>query len=226
MESEWQVSRLKILLIIITFLSVFFLILMTAYLRIELVYKRTNDGDDGHLLFSMFKGLVRYRLHIAKIDFKGLEEGVEIETHTDTDKERSRVTPHTIKKARHRYQEIVERVRHFRGTINWFLNKVICEKFSWSTSIGTGDAMETGIVVGTAWSLVSTIVGFFSRYIQWRHVPELEVVPDFQQMKLESKVHLIIRFRLGNAIRGIFRLLIQMRTKKEDQQWVNTLSKA
>lgn len=211
------VSGLKILFLITVIFIVLIILLFLSYLRIELVFTRLNNDDEGYIRFSVLKGLFHYRLTIRKLDLKGLDEGIEIQTATEIDQDKTRISIETIKQARQRYHEVLKHFSYFQSTIQWLLNKVICEKFLWSTSIGTGEAMETGVAVGVLWGLMSSLVGFFGRYIQWRHTPELYAAPNFQQVKLESHIHLIICIRMGNAICGIYRLLMQMRktTHKE-----------
>lgn len=226
-EQKWQVNGLEFILFSLATLFLLLFLLMMTHLRIELICKSEKEGNQGYILFSIFKGFVQYRLQISKIDFKGIEEGVEIETKSETHQStKRRITMRTIGKARHALQEFLERVTHFQGTVRWFLSKVICEKLLWTARIGTGDAVETGVVVGMAWGVISPIIGFFGGYIQWRNVPELQITPLFSQIKLENDLHIIIRFRVGNAIYGISRLILQVRKKKEVQKWANTLSKA
>lgn len=97
-------------------------------------------------------------------------------------------------------------------SIKIFLSKVHCERLTWHSTVGTGDAAEAGTLTGLAWSIKTTTLGWVTRYIKMRTVPELDVTPDFNHPRLDTHIHCIVKFRLGDAILAGIRILFH--TKK------------
>jgi hypothetical protein len=206
-----------IVLMVIGGLLLLLLLLSFTSVRIEFLFKREKGDDRGEVKVRALFGLIRYRVEIPQIVWRGLEDGVEAKGNVEGDSETTKVVkrkkgfeinPRTIRKAEKQFQEMLEHFVNLRLTVRWFLSKVTCEGLTWVTRIGTGDAAEAGFLTGMAWGVKTTLVGVLGSYIRWERPPELHIDPDFHRAVLETHFHSIIRFKVGHAILVAKRLFV------------------
>ncbi|RAL22679.1 DUF2953 domain-containing protein [Thermoflavimicrobium daqui] len=209
-------------------LLVFLLIIPFTSIRIEVLYQRTKENDQGRVEVRALFGLIRFQLKLPKLDFKGLDQGIHMKSKaniiTKTRME-DKIGPKSIQFFKEKYQELLDHFTDFIEVTNWFLSKVTCEKWIWHTKVGTGDAAEAGILTGMIWGVKSTLVGFISHYIQWQTYPLLNVQPAFHQAMFDIYFHSIIRFRIGHAILAMKRLVWDQFVRR-DKKWQSIQSKA
>ncbi len=77
---------------------------------------------------------------------------------------------------------------------------VRCPKLVWSTRVGAGDAARTAVLVGLLWGVKGSIVGYFTHVWDFEGEPELAVEPNYDEVGMESTLHCIVKFRLGDII--------------------------
>ncbi|WP_339178580.1 DUF2953 domain-containing protein [Oceanobacillus sp. FSL W7-1293] len=80
-------------------------------------------------------------------------------------------------------------------------------EFKWQTKGGTGNAFTTSVTSGTIWAVKGWLVGYLSQHLQLCGKPQINVQPDFQNVRLETAFSCMISFRLGKTILGIMRVL-------------------
>lgn len=202
-------------LIVLGFLFLLLLLIWYATVRVEVLYKRERQNDRGEVKIMIFGGLLRFKVNLSELKWKGLDEGVQVKgkmtgkaakTPTGQKKERVQVNRRKLKVIRRNYMKILHRIDEFQQIMHWFLGKITCEKFVWHTRLGTGDAAEAGILAGLAWVIKWTLVGMLKNRIRWNFTPQVEIAPEFNQAILETYFHSIIRFRIGHAILAMKRL--------------------
>ncbi|MBA4495653.1 DUF2953 domain-containing protein [Paenactinomyces guangxiensis] len=216
---------MKIFLMVMGILTGLFMIIWITSVRVEMIFKRENGNDRGEVTISAWGGLIRFRMKIPRLGWGGINEGVKLEGEAESvgvhrEKEAD-ITKKTVDRFRSQYQQVLDHIEDFQRTVRWFLSKVTCEKLVWVTTIGTGDAAESGILTGIVWGIKTTLVGMLSGYTRWDQSPLLYVEPHFSQPVLETHLHSIIRFRVGHAILGITRLLLHLR-KGRERKWQST----
>lgn len=206
------------------------IVLWFTSIRVEMLYKREKEDDRGEVKIFALGGLLRFRMELPNFDWKGLDEGLELESEAEGDTavspdlgkdKKYAINRRTMKKMKEMYDELVDHIDFFHCTVRWFLSKVTCEKLVWVTKIGTGDAAEAGVLTGIVWGIKTTLVSVLGSYTRWEEPPQMDVAPDFQQAILETHFHSIIRFRVGHAILAIKRLLLHMR-KGRERNWPST----
>lgn len=189
------------------------IVLLFSSIRIDFRYQRKGENDEAVIIFFALGRLIRYQKKISEWMWEGVDEGFKYETTQQGKLEEQRVTQQTIEKAIEIYQFFVDRIDHLIHINKQFLNRVTCEKLQWKTFIGTGDAAETGVLVGVAWGVKTNLIAMISSFIQWKHPPKIEVFPYFTESRFDIDFHSVIRFRMGYAILAIQRILFQLLMK-------------
>lgn len=197
---NWVVWSLVILLAL-----VLLLIITKLNITIDLIH----DGDNDHftIKFRALFGIVRYTINIplVKVDIEEKEivmkEKASIGTEGNNEKkDRARITPQDILDRLHDVKELANHVIHLHKIIHKFLQNVYIEKFHWHTCIGTGDAADTGMISGVAWTIKGIVLQWISRYMKWKEKPVLSITPDFYHAVSKTSLTCMIHFRLGYAM--------------------------
>ncbi|MBD1372952.1 DUF2953 domain-containing protein [Hazenella sp. IB182357] len=210
-------------------ISMLLLIIFFITVQIEILFKREQEDDHGEVRVSVLKGLIHYNIQIPKLKWEGVDDGIEIEqkdASISSQSKDSQITAKSIKEAQNHFQQLLARIHHFFEIVGWFVTKIRCEKLKWVTQIGTGDAAETGMLVGGLWGIQASVLGWISHQVHCNCPVEVEVIPSFQQPLLHTHFHSMIRFRLGYAILAAVRLVIHMRKGKDRRKWLITPFKA
>lgn len=207
------------------FILCLFMILFFSSIRIEFRYYHKNETDKGAITFFALGNLIRYQVKIPAISFEGVDQGIEVKTTSKIKRDEKNITKEKVKRFRELSAKMVRQIDHFYRITQSFLQRITCEKFQWETFIGTGNAAETGILVGMMWGAKMTLVSFIGSRIQWAKAPIIQIHPHFTEPIFEMKFHSIIRFRIGHAILAMSRLLLQLILNRRDRKWPNIQSK-
>lgn len=97
-------------------------------------------------------------------------------------------------------QRFLKHVVGFHTIVRKFMKKTSIDDFHWTTKIGTGDAALTGSASGVIWGIKGNALGIITNYMKLKTTPEIEVLPDFQQMMLKTTFKCMVSFRLGHAM--------------------------
>ena len=212
----WILFVLLILLILVPFTT----------LSIRFQYHREGTDDELGVAVYWIGGLIRYNFSAPLLNWT--ERGdlvVRQEIQTGKGKnlttQKKRITLETIRRYTKFFQRLRRRIHDLNDTVRPFLRHVTCERLEWVSTIGTGDAAETGILTGMAWAIKTMLVSVAGKYVRWARYPKLNVRPCFGEKRLESDLLCIVRFRLGHLILAVVRLYLNMR-KGSEGTWQNT----
>ncbi|PLT45601.1 DUF2953 domain-containing protein [Paenibacillus sp. FSL W8-1187] len=123
--------------------------------------------------------------------------------------------------------KLLRRTENLTGLVRRTLNKVEISRWTWRTTIGTGDAVWTAMSTGAVWSLQTAALGLLSQLCRLTAKPQMDVQPDYRSARLETSFDCIAEIRLGNAILAGLQLLVRMmRTEGGVRLWQNILFKA
>jgi hypothetical protein len=200
--------------------------ILFSKISIEIIWKREHGNDRGEIKFKALWGLIRFRYKIPKIDFVNLTEGIQWEQEGPTGEKEVQFNWEKVQQLKEIYRQFKDQIDIIQKYFRLFLQKVTCSHFEWSTSFGTGDAAESGVLTGVIWGVKSTLVGMISGMLRWKQPPRLSVVPYFNQRLLQTYFHSIISFRVGHAIVILFQILREVRQRRERLWQGNTLFKA
>ncbi|QKG84283.1 DUF2953 domain-containing protein [Kroppenstedtia pulmonis] len=198
--------------------------------RVFVVYYRRGEDDQLKTQIRLLWGLIRlrYEMSMADLTEKGLqvkEKGVP-KSPGKKKRRRKRITLATLQRWARESRYLQERIVHLYDVLRRFFSQVVCERLTWVSDIGTGDAAETGVLTGVVWSVKTTMIGMLGSYIRWGRSPDLDVRPFFEKEILDTNLNCIIRFRVGHAILAVLRLLTRIHGKGSEKNWQSTLYKA
>lgn len=223
---------MSLLWVVLGLLLAFILVIPFTSIRLEARYWRKGADDQLNIQIRLLWGLIRLRYKIPVIKWMENEGSLIIREKSEDQpikgSWRQRITWHSLRVMRERYLMFRDQVHQLQDLIRSFLRHVVFEHLEWRSSVGTGDAAETGVITGVVWGVKSILVGVLSSYVQWTKQPLLKVDPLFSEAILKTDLHCIIRFRIGHAMLAAIRLMRSMRKgrKGEEQKWQSTLFKA
>ncbi|MBP1915377.1 hypothetical protein J2Z23_002335 [Lederbergia galactosidilyticus] len=112
-------------------------------------------------------------------------------------------------------KNIPRNIRPFRRIINQFLMKIKINQFEWKTTIGLGDAADTGVATGVIWSLKGTLISWLRNYLSFLKNPVLIVQPNYQQTAFESNFQCMMKIKVGNAMVTAYKLAKEWKKHKK-----------
>lgn len=207
------------------------LIVLASKLEVRIHLTRRDADDDWSVKFRWLYGLVRYTIKIPAVRWKD-GEGLELKKREVSKgkvqaKNKPVIDSHFIKKE---YRKLLDLLHNTFGLSRWIketLKHVRCRELVWHTQLGAGGAVETATIIGLVWSLKGSIVALLSNYIKLAVQPRLQIIPHFNESRLDTVFSCIFNIRTGYAIVAGMLLLIRIvRIKGGMKVWRSTLSRA
>lgn len=217
------------------------LILAMARMKlfISLSYSRRGDDDRLDIDVYAFKKLISYHFEVPLIRLVrrgGLPwpESVldtadgQAETRAGAEQRFVRNTWRIFRHHPRHWHHLMKQFRYYtriyKRLTRSILVAVACEKLSWRTGLGTGDAALTGISAGLLWQMKTQTYAYMQRRLKSVARPTFRVSPLYAREGVEIELECIFSIRLGNVINAIA-TAIQHLGKGDDRQWKNTRSK-
>ncbi len=195
--------------VIVICMILFFLLFLILITKITVILDLQHIGDNDHLKIKLRAWrIIKYTINIPliKVDDEAniiikQEQKVGNEQSKNKVKEKGRkITPEEDIRALHDVKEILQHVIGMHKIVRRFLKKVKVKKFEWHSQVGIGDAAQTGILTGLAWSIKSGVVGLISSYMYLSTTPILTIDPAFNIYCSKTKLECMIQFRIGQAM--------------------------
>lgn len=220
--------------------SLLCLALARLKLFIGLTYRR--HGSDDHIAVDVYalKKLVYYHLEvpIARIAHRGglpWPEAVvdtsrgQTETNARGEKRFVRNTWRIFRHHPRHWHLLMKQLRFYTRLYKRAMARILvateCEKLSWHTGLGTGDAALTSVTAGFAWQFMGHSYAYMQRRIKSAPRPSFRVQPYYTREGVDIELECIFSVRLGNVINAIT-TAIRFLAKGGNKQWKNTQSKA
>ncbi|WML47292.1 DUF2953 domain-containing protein [Neobacillus sp. PS3-34] len=204
---KWLLLALLILLFLL------FIILFTK-ITIFINYYHHKDNDDLKVEFRALFGLIKYKINVPliKIDDNSptivLKETTQKSNNSENEKkDRKQFSAEDLLDSIRDTKELLEHVFKLHKIVKAFLGKVSIKQFEWRTIFGIGDAAYTGMLTGAFWAIKGSIVGLISHYMKMKQMPQLAVIPHFQQTVSQTQLKCIFQFRIGHAILAGMKLI-------------------
>lgn len=202
-------------------------------MTLRLVMSHISQNDQLTVDIHALYGLLRRRYTIPMIKFKGFMKGFVM--HAEKVNRNQGVVLEqtdemiTIDKVKEYYSNFKNLIEHFVGFNEWVsrtLQRIKFTKLNWTTYIGFGDAAETAIATGLAWSLKTSLLGYIAQYIRLKVVPSLAVHPSYNQPQLSTEIVGEAKIRMGYVIVGACMFLVRIvRAKGGFRTWQRALFK-
>lgn len=219
----WLIGGLILLIVIV--------IIWFSSLKLIIDASRKENDDDVILEIRMLFGLIRFRYTMTYVDLLDTWQGWIIKDEIKAPlyrKRRKKRFPFPMNKRKggqkgkknkwSSFMQQLQKTGQFHRITKSFLKKVKVEKFRWKTSIGTGDAAETGLICGLIWGVKGSVAGMISNYMTLKSIPRIQVSPSFNRKIFSLSFQCIVRMRIGNLIVAGIRLWINLR-KGRDHKW-------
>lgn len=197
-----ELIKLKLALIVLfTFLVTIFII----PIHIKIAFKRKNWDDKVNIRITLLKGLIKFNYEIPYLDLivnnkgpflKIKEKLVEKNTEKNLLKKKGIISLENIIQV---YNKIKRYKYIFIEILEYILRKTDFRSLVWSSKIGLGDAALTGIVYGSIWMAMSTLLGIIMNH---KNIKELrvEICPEFNENILEIDFFCIIKLKIVHII--------------------------
>jgi len=200
------------LIILIFFLSFF------IKLDLQVEYLKDNENDHLRVGFKMLQGLIGYKVKIPVIDWRGygLNPSIRMKSEwkaspgseREEEIEAGILFPYLIGKIPplHKIHFIALRLLRING---WILKHVKCKKFLWKTRLGFKDPAFTGISAGMLWIVKDYLYRKLRGNVkEMLDKPEIQVLPNFEEKRLQTQLNCIFTLTLGHIIIAGIRLVI------------------
>lgn len=107
------------------------------------------------------------------------------------------------------------------------LSKTHVIMYQWDLELGLGEAAQTAIASGMAWSVLSVLTGAATEHIRFNVVPSIQVVPRYNDLTFLTRLVCISRLRVVHSIGAVYMMISRiLRAKGGVKPWRNIQSKA
>ncbi|WP_108671293.1 DUF2953 domain-containing protein [Peribacillus acanthi] len=196
----WSIAIISLFIILLV-------IILFTKVTVEVFYYHGQDNDQLTLRIRALFNIVKKKIDVPLIKVDDNSPTIvmkeKVQSGEDDSKAKKKVQQFSAQDFLNGLHDTKELVIHIIGLhtiIKKFLQTVTVHSFHWHSMIGTGDAALTGTIVGGAWGLKGVIVGILTQYLRFQVSPDYTITPSYQYAVSLTKVHCIIRFRVGNAI--------------------------
>ena len=183
----------------IILLIVLAIIILLSKINIVIEYKKKSKDDVFVLSFFLYKGLIKYKYKIPSVDPKG--KGILYKFRKEKNKKDAQKSkeyiPYSsiidkIEKAKLFYSKncsIIKRIRDFLKC------KIVLKNLSFNMKLGTGDALQTSILIGISWTFLGIIISFLHQFIKIEK-KQIIIKPDYVAKNINLDLYCIFNVRI------------------------------
>lgn len=193
--------------ITVTVVSIIVLI-MLSYIKVTVQFKRKGSDDIITYDIRALLGLIRYRVKVPIIQFKGFKQGIDLtaemikpSSNQKTGNFDEMFDVDKIKQYVRRFQLLKDHFDGFGAWLHQVITYIHCDQLDWKTRVGIGDAAGTAIATGSVWSVKSTLVGFLCSKIKLKTDPALIVAPQYNKIIFATEGVGVFKMRHCHALK-------------------------
>ncbi len=216
------------LVIILAALLLFILSLTRLSLRLQ--YRRIGKDDEVKLEFSVWRGLLRYKLEIPVVEMRvkkpklkprprllwpiprpvfKIKAEIKGEGGRPIAEEKKKIRVPGPAKMVKMLINYVRLAKKYSPAVMYLLHRVHLHRFRWRTEIGTGDPAHTGFLTGAAWGVKGFLLNNACRLLSPDGArPLVAVSPNFERVGFSTALDCIFEVRFGYIILTGLRALI------------------
>lgn len=206
------------------------IIFYVTTIRVTLFFKREDKDDQLLIHVKFWCGLLHFKYEASIIQFSRDFSGIKYQTEMESadqplDQKNFKINPKELITLQQRIYHFIQRIHDLHRVIRRCLKTIKIEKIRWQSTLGTGDAADTGMYTGMLWGIKSSVLGVLSSYFSFQKLPHINVEPSYQEKKLNTYLTCMFHLKFGHAILAGIRVLLNLR-KRRDATWKNTQYKA
>jgi hypothetical protein len=240
---SWGLGK-TILTLFLVLGSLLFILILLFPVRVLVFFEKQDENEQIRLEVCLFGNLIKIRRHIpyVKISFADGQLQVQSKIHEETavkggmgnDSSESQlhqdaypswihVSVETIQRWYQWYARWKEFLARIQPYIVRILKTVRVDELTWQTSVGSGEAPETGFLAGALWAFKGCVLGVLYHYLTVQTQPQIQVHPNFNRKTLHTQIHCIFHVWLGQAMVAGLKLGVLL--VREGLPWQNIQSK-
>lgn len=220
-------SGFWISIIIVALVLLVFSIVMLSRLSVRIVYHHHQDEDDGELDVRALFGMVHIRRRLGAMQAEPTKHGPVVKavhtaesqaesatgpTGTDSQNSKRSVTVNLWDFAKN-LPEWRALYKKAKPIVIWLHGESTVTQLCVSAIVGTGDAVSTGILCGSAWSVFSVACGYLCNHAKRSVLPKISVSPIYAATAWSVDADCIVEVRAGHAIVAAMRLFALWRRR-------------
>lgn len=213
--------------------AVLLLILVLSKITLRLRYRRQGKDDHFALDFSLWRGMIHYKLEIPFIEMQAVDEKktrrntgllsllrpalrpafkimaeLEGKSGRPVAKKKKKVSAPGMGRLVNLFLNAIGKLKKYYPVILFMLKRVKLNRFHWRTEIGTGEPSQTGILVGTAWGLKGFTLSLIYRLFAPGVRPVIHIAPSYEKACFNTFLDCIFEVRIGHIILTGFKALL------------------
>lgn len=215
---------------IISFLFIL-LIIFISNIRISIRWRRDGKNDMIIIKLKALFGLIRIQKEIPILTLEDTLSGFSLhfdtvhEQNSENGSSSTMITPPEVKKNWRNWKELVDQYRDVIPYFRRLLRIIYIKKLDWRTSVGTGEAAETGTITGSIWNIKALVITVISQYLTMDTQPRYDVRAHFSEPLFHTEGECILQISVGKATFVAIGALKSLR-KGRERKWQNIQSKA
>ncbi|NLI11937.1 DUF2953 domain-containing protein [Pelotomaculum propionicicum] len=223
-------GRAYLLVILAAF---FLLVIFLSKITMQLRYRRSGKDDHFALDFSLWRGIIHYKLEIPIIKKHAVERektgrrfslgsllrpvlrpAFKIRTELEgkggraITEEKAKIPVPGPAKMVELFLNAVRKFKKYYPTVLFMLQRVKLSRFHWQTEIGSEEPSQTGILVGTAWGLKGFLLSLIYCLFYPGVRPVVSIKPSYDKVCFNTSVDCIFEVRIGHIIFTGFKMLV------------------
>lgn len=220
-------NGLWIAIIIIALVLFTMYLVMSSTISVRIVYHHHQDEDDGELDVRALFGIVHVRRHLGAMKAETTKRGpVVTAVHTAESKTESATAPKNDdvpegkKSIRVSLWDLLKDFRQWRTLYHYAIptlkslhKESTVALLNLSAVVGTGDAVSTGILCGSVWSVLSVGSGYLVNHAKESVLPKISVSPVYAATAWSVDADCIVEVGFGHAIVAAIRLFVLWRRR-------------
>lgn len=202
------------LIFIIAILAILLFGILYSNLKIRLNFVRYGENDNLIISITGLYGIFKYTKKIPTIDLiKGNKNIPALKINTEimvskkdklVNQDKSIHNMYEIKGIIDKYKDIYIKYEPY---IKQIKEKLVFNNISWCTEVGTNDAAETAIIVGTIWAIKASAIVFITKSYNLSNVL-INVIPNYNINTFETTIDCIFSIKLGYIINADIKALL------------------
>lgn len=218
--------------LVIMLVAMLLLILSLTTVRLRLKYQRRGKDDEFALEFSLWRGIVFYRLEIPVVEMKEVKPestlrprfkhlqwlvprpAFKIKTEIEGKRgepivdEKKKICIPGPAKLIEMVSDTINKVKKYKPAMIYLLRRVHLRRLHWKTNMGAGDPSHTGFLIGLVWGVKGLLLTFVYRLLSPGGVrPVVVVTPNFENACFNTMLDCIFEVRIGYIIVTGFKAL-------------------